>query len=226
MYASDDLDVAADVVSAGAARLPFPPACDRIYDLHVRWLLGILLIALIGCGEQRRSAESGERDRSRIAAPDAGMPAGHAAEPRWVRVPAADRTPPQAVLRLGRTEAMSGACAPAAVRLAAPVVRPTAVGRDKQGMARIRVSVSARILCGDDVVPLTRYIPPPAMARTRIAPGTVVPTVLARTVHLELAEGRCPVADVRAIDGWVWADATSAWETEASSAPIRFSYAG
>jgi hypothetical protein len=65
----------------------------------------------------------------------------------------------------------------------------------------------------------------PAIERTRIAPGTLVPTELARTVRLDLAEGRCPAADVRAIDGTVWADATSAWETEASSAPIRFSYA-
>jgi hypothetical protein len=153
------------------------------------------------------------------------MPAGHGAEPRWARVPATDHTPPQAVLRVGRTQAVSGADAPAPVRLAAPVLQPTAVGRDKQGMARIRVSVSARIRCGDDLVPLTRYFPPPAIARTRIPPGTRVRTELVRTVRLDLVAGRCPRADVRAIDGRVWADATSAWETEASSAPVRFSYA-
>jgi hypothetical protein len=192
--------------------------------VHVRWLFAILLVALSGCGEERRPPESGDRDRSPIAVPDAGMPAGHAAEPRWVRVPAADHTPPQAVLRVGRTEALSGARAPARVRLAAPVLRPTAVGRDKQGMARIRVSVSARILCGDHPLPLTRYVPPPAIARTRIAPGTLVRTELARTVRLDLARGRCAPANVRAIEGTVWADATSAWETEASSAPLRFSY--
>jgi hypothetical protein len=153
------------------------------------------------------------------------MPAGHTAEPRWVRVPAADHTPPQAVLRLGGTEAASGGRAPAPVRLATPVLRPTAVGRDKQGMARIRVSVSARIQCGRHLLPLIRYVPPPAIARTRIAPGTVVRTELERSVRLDLARGRCPAARVRAIDGTVWADATSAWETEASSAPLRFVYA-
>jgi hypothetical protein len=191
----------------------------------VRWLFCIVLVVLSGCGEQRRPPASAERDSPRIAAPDAGMPAGHGAEPRFVRVPAADHTPPQAVLRLGRTEAVSGARAPAPVRVAAPVLRPTAVGRDKQGMARIRVSVAARIRCGDDVLPLTRYFPAPAIARTRISPGTRVRTELVRTVRLDLVAGRCPRADVRAIDGTVWADATSAWETEASSAPVRFSYA-
>jgi hypothetical protein len=188
----------------------------------VRWLLGILLVAVIGCGGQTRSPDHA---RSQIAPPDAGMPAGHAAEPRWVRIPAADHTPPQAVLRVGRTEAVSGAPPPAPVRLTAPVLRPTAVGRDKQGMARIRVSVSARILCGHRLVPVLRYVPPPAIARTRIPPGAVVRTELERSVRLDLARGRCPAADVRAIDGTAWADATSAWETEASSAPLRFAYA-
>ena len=122
-----------------------------------------------------------------------------------MRVPAADHTPPQAVLRVGGAEAVSGALAPAPVRLTAPVLRPTAVGHDKQGMARIRVSVSAR---------------------TRIPPGALVRTELERSVRLDLARGHCPAADVRAIDGTAWADATSAWETEASSAPLRFAYAG
>ena len=202
----------------------FPPARHQAYDHHVRWLLGVLFVAVIGCGEQRRPPQPAERDRARIAVPDAGMPAGHTAEPRSVRVPAADHTPPQAVLRLGRTEAVSGARPPAPVRLAARVLRPTAVGRVKQGMARIRVSVSARILCGRHLVPLIRYFPPPAIARTRIPPGTVVRTELKRSVRLDLATGRCRAADVRAIDGTVWADATSAWETEASSAPLRFAY--
>jgi hypothetical protein len=120
---------------------------------------------------------------------------------------------------------VSGGRAPAPVELASAVVRPTAVGRDKQGMARIRVSIEAEITCGDEVVPLTRYLPPPAIARTRIPPGRLVPTRLSRSRRFHLASGRCPAADVRAIDGTMWADATSAWETEASSAPLRFTYA-
>ena len=186
----------------------------------MRLLPGLLLVALIGCGDQSRPAEQ----RPQVAAPDAGMPAGHAAEPRQVRVPAADRTAPQAILRVGATAAVSGSRAPAVVRLAAPVLRPTAVGRDKQGMARIRVSVSARIRCGDKTVPLIRYVPPPAIERSRVAPGALARTELARSARLDLAAGRCPAADLRAIDGTAWADATSAWETEASSAPLRFTY--
>jgi hypothetical protein len=152
------------------------------------------------------------------------MPAGHAAEPRRVRVPAADRTAPQAILRVGETEAVSGSRAPAVLRLAAPVLQATAVGRDKQGMARIRVSVTARIRCGDQSLPLTRYVPPPAIERSRIPPGALARTELARSVRLDLGEGRCRAAQVRAVDGTAWADATSAWETEASSAPLRFSW--
>ena len=151
------------------------------------------------------------------------MPAGHGAEPRRVTVPAADRTAPEAVLRLAAAEAVSGERAPAAVRLAQPVLRPTAIGRDKQGMARIRVSLDARIRCGDDVVPLIRYFPPPAIARTRIAPGNVVPAELTRRVRFDLARS-CRGVELRAADGTLWADATSASETEASSAALRFSY--
>jgi hypothetical protein len=35
---------------------------------------------------------------------------------------------------------------------------------------------------------------------------------------------RCPDGEPPAAEGALWADATSAWETEASSAPIRFTY--
>lgn len=151
------------------------------------------------------------------------MHAGHGAEPGRVTVPEADHTAPEAVLRLAGAEALSGGRSPAGVRLAAPVLRPTAVGRDKQGMARIRVSLDARIRCGDAVVPLIRYFPPPAIARTRIAPGVAAPTELTRRVRFDLAP-RCRGAELKAVDGTLWADATSAWEAEASSAPLRFSY--
>ena len=138
-----------------------------------------------------------------------------------MRVPSSDRTAPEAVLRLEGIQAISGGGAPAPVRLSSPVLQPIALGRDKQGMGRIRVSLHARMRCADEVVPLIRYFPPPAIARVRVAPGTVVPTALTRRVHFPL---RCPDGAPAAVDGTLWADATSAWETEASSAPLRFTF--
>ena len=181
------------------------------------------LLLLAGCGGDDDRPRPAAPAETRIAAPDAGMRAGHGAEPARVTVPEIDRTAPEAVLRLGAAEAVSGGRAPAGVRLGEPLLRPTAVGRDKQGMARIRVSLHARIRCGDDVVPLIRYFPPPAIARTRVAPGTAVATELTRRVRFDLARG-CRGAELRGVEGTLWADATSAWETEASSAPLRFSY--
>ena len=175
--------------------------------------LMILLVLLAGCGSE-------PDPRPRVAAPDAGMPAGHGAEPATVRVPETDRTAPTAVLSLAAAETASGGDA-AAVRLDSPVLRPTAIGRDKQGMARIRVSLHARLRCGDDVRPLIRYFPPPEIARPRIPPGVLVPTELTRRVRYALT---CPDGEPASATGTVWADATSAWETEASSAPIQFTY--
>jgi hypothetical protein len=171
----------------------------------------IVLVLLAGCGgdEPREPAP-------RVSVPDGGTAAGHADEPRRVAVPASDATAPEAVLRLG------GVDAPASVRLERPLLEPTAIGRDKQGMTRIRVSLEARLRCGDEVVPLVRYFPPPEIARPRIPPGTMAPTELTRRVRFAL---RCPDGEPAAAEGSVWADATSAWETEASSAPIRFTYA-
>ena len=182
-------------------------------------LVAVLMLAACG-GEDPRPAP---REEPRIAAPDGGMQAGHGAEPRRVTVPRIDRTAPEAVLRLAGAEAASGARAPTGVRLAAPVLRPTAIGRDKQGMARIRVSLDARLRCGDDLVPLIRYFPPPAIGRTQIAPGVTVPTERTRSVRFDLARP-CGGAELRAAEGTLWADATSAREAEASSAPLRFSY--
>jgi hypothetical protein len=183
-------------------------------------ILSLLAIAVVaGCGGGEPAPR--EEPAPRIAAPDAGMPAGHQDEPRRVRVPRTDATAPEAVLELGGSQAVSGGREPEPVRLEAPVLEPTATGRDKQGMTRIRLSLEARLRCGDDVVPVVRYFPPPEIARPRIPPGTIAPTELTRSVRyaLDCAAGRL----VRA-EGRLWADATSAWETEASSAPIRFTY--
>lgn len=177
----------------------------------------IALVAVAGCGGSAKQSVAPPR----VAAPDAGTRAGHDREPVRVTVPPIDRTAPVAVLRLGRAQALSGGPAPSPVRLAAPVLRPAAVGRDKQGMARIRVSLQARLRCGGETVPLIRYFPPPAVARARVAPGTVVPTQLTRRVRFRL---RCASGELDAVEGVLRADATSAWETEASSAPMRFAY--
>jgi len=178
--------------------------------------LTILLVLLAGCGSEPDRPAPQE-----VAVPDGGMTAGHGAEPARVRVPAADRTAPTAVLRLAPAETVSGGEA-ASVQLDSPVLRPTAVGRDKQGMARIRVSLEARIRCGDEVRPLRRYFPPPQIGSPRLPPGRMVPTERRRSVRFTLGcpDGRAPTS----AEGSLWADATSAWETEASSAPIRFTY--
>jgi hypothetical protein len=126
-------------------------------------------------------------------------------------VPDRDRTAPEALLELEPD-------------LDAPVLRATVTGRDPQGMARIRLSVEATITCAGERIPLTRYDPPPAIARPRIPPGRRAPTELRRDARVDLARGRCPRADVERVEGRAWADATSAHETEASSAPLRFAF--
>jgi hypothetical protein len=186
--------------------------------------VAVLIILMAGCGgDEPASPPPSEEapDRPRLAVPDGGVAAGHGDEPRRVEVPPRDRTAPSAVLQLASAEAVSGGSAPETVRLETPELRPTAIGRDKQGMTRVRVSLHARLRCGDEVVPLIRYFPPPETARPRIPPGTMAPTELTRRVRFDLA---CPGGEPAAADGKLWADATSAWETEASSAPIRFTY--
>jgi hypothetical protein len=199
-------ETGAGAISAAVARLVSSVGMRRV---------AIVVVLVAGCG-----SEAPPDPPPRVAAPDAGMRGGHGAEPDSVRVPEADGTAPEAVLSLAPAEAVSGGEA-ATVRLDSPVLRPTAIGRDKQGMARIRVSLEARVRCGDEVRPLTRYFPPPEIARPRIPPGVLVPTELTRSVRYALA---CPRGRPAAAEGTVWADATSAWETEASSAPIHFRY--
>jgi hypothetical protein len=184
----------------------------------------ILLVLFAGCGGGDQAPEQPRppADRPQVAVPDGGLRAGHGAdEPRTVRVPARDRSAPEAVLRLATAEATSGGPAPAPVELDAPVLEPVAVGRDKQGMARIRVSLEARLRCGGRERPLTRYFPPPQIGPAWLPPGRLVPVERTRRVHFGL---ECPAGELSGADGTLWADATSARETEASSAPIRFTY--
>jgi hypothetical protein len=186
----------------------------------MRRALIIAVLALAGCGgDDTRPAR--DEPAPRPAVPDGGMPAGHDNEPRRVTVPANDASAPEAVLRLAGTEAVSGGDAPAPVRLEEPLLEPVALGRDKQGMARIRVSLRARLRCGDEVVPLIRYFPPPQIGPAWLPPGRVVPVERSRRVRFAL---ECPSGELTAAEGTLWADATSARETEASSAPVRFTY--
>jgi hypothetical protein len=189
----------------------------------------ILLIALAGCGDGDSAADPeqtpAERGSQEIAPPDAGTARGHGADaPGRVTVPEADRTAPRAILRLGATEAVSGSAAPAPVELDSTTLRVEATGRDPQGMTRIRVSIEAQLTCAGERVPLIRYFPPPKTERPTIPPGRQAPTEISRRAGLDLARGRCPADSVETIEGRAWADATSAHETEASSAPIAFRY--
>jgi hypothetical protein len=186
------------------------------------WRAVILLVVLAGCGGDEAREPRPPADRPQVAVPDGGLRAGHGAdEPRTVRVPERDRTAPEAVLRLATAEATSGGPPPEPVELDAPVLEPVAVGRDKQGMARIRVSLEARLSCGGREQPLTRYFPPPQIGPAWLPPGRLVPVERTRRVRFGLS---CPDGELTGADGTLWADATSARETEASSAPIRFTY--
>ncbi|HWM10067.1 MAG TPA: hypothetical protein VNO82_12020 [Solirubrobacteraceae bacterium] len=187
----------------------------------MRRLAILAVLVLAGCGGDDAPPVPERDEPAQVGVPDGGMSAGHGDEPRRVVVPPRDRTAPASILRLASVEAVDGGRPPEPVALDSPVLEPTAVGRDKQGMTRIRVSLEARLRCGDEVVPVTRYFPPPEIARPRIPPGTRAPTELSRDVRFAL---ECERGELRGADGALWADATSAWETESSSAPIRFTY--
>lgn len=144
--------------------------------------------------------------------PDAGTERGHGADAR-IRVPDADATPPFASLRL-----IDGG------RVA------VATGRDPEsGIARTRVSIRGRVRCRDRRSgerferPYVRYAPPPAIERTKVAPGAELPVTRDRRAQLWTTAdcGRAGAAVETAV-GRVWADVTNAFEREASSRAASF----
>jgi hypothetical protein len=132
--------------------------------------------------------------------------------PRTVVVPRTDRTPGEAELHLDRR------------RLVA-----TAIGRDPEGLARIRVSADLRLRCRSaegevTEVPFLRYDPPAAVGETRIAPGARAPTRMRRRSDLRAAaKARCAEngATLSGLHGIVWADATNAHALDRYSADVH-----
>ena len=142
------------------------------------------------------------------------------------RLPESDRTAPEAVLRLGAAEAVSGGPALAGARLGEPAAatdggRPRQAGhgpdpREPAGADPVRRRRRPR----SSATPRRRRSRAP---ESRPAPRWRVssPCASGSTSH---AGAGAP--QLRGVKTSLWADATSAWETEASSAPVRFSQTG
>jgi hypothetical protein len=152
-----------------------------------------------------------------------------------VEVPAANRSVPEALLRVERPaagESASTSSGGSPERMAAKLgeeLRMIATTRDPEdGAARARLSIRERSSClnartGERATRLRlRYFPPAQTARAKVPPGVRLPRERSRTVRLRFDGKRCS-------GDWVplrlhvllWSDATNAHETESSSAPIR-----
>lgn len=157
-----------------------------------------------------------------------------------VALPASERTPPQAIIRLERTaaggpvEVASPAESPVRpVRLASPLLRATGLARDADGgVLRVRITVTAEQRCRNWATGRTTLrrrlwrAPPPAIERLTVAPGTRLRRELVRRVRIDLARGACGGTGPEALEevaGEVEADATNGRELEAAT-PIRFVY--
>ncbi len=164
--------------------------------------------------------------------PDGGVAAGHGADLAelfsqpvrgHVRVPARDRTPPLALLRLETREPVvhDSPVRPVprpAVRLERPELRATALIRDADGgTGRIRVSVVYATRCDGVERQHAEYVPPAQLEVIRIAPGARVPAQRERRARVRFPD-RC------AVTGKVFAEATNAHSLESFSDPIWFEY--
>jgi hypothetical protein len=172
----------------------------------------------------------------RSAAPDAGVPPEVERRRGRVQVPAANRSVPEARLRVERSRVRGSAATTSSggsqARLTAKLgeeLRVTATTRDPDdGAARARLSIRERSTCvnaltGERATRLRLgYFPPAQTARAKVPPRVTLPRERSRTVRLRFDGGRCsgewiPVR----LEVVLWSDATNAHETESSSAPIR-----
>jgi hypothetical protein len=166
--------------------------------------------------------------------PDAGTRAGHGNDlaaqfERAVRgtvaVPARDRTPPLAMLRLD-----PGGGAPVVhdspvrdqrrpeVKLPRPGFAATALIRDGDGgTGRVRVSVVSVIHCDGAERQQADYFPPAQIENVRIAPGVRVPAQRSRSARVRFPAG-CDIT------GKAFAEATNAAGLESFSDPIWFRF--
>lgn len=169
------------------------------------------------------------------AVPDGGVREGHGAEdeappPREggsIVVPESDPTPPRPVVRLAGARATLQRGAPRVLVARDEPIAVTVVGRDRDGgMGRARVSIRAQLTCRSpdgkvSTLPLVRHIPPPQVARIRIAPGTRARTALRRTVTQRF-HTECMGGTLERFAGEAWADTTNASGLDATSKHIHF----
>jgi hypothetical protein len=170
-----------------------------------------------------------------VAIPDGGTQRGHdrgaAATRSRIRVPERDTTPPDPTVELLGERTGRGEKGPH-VRLPAGTerVHGTVTGVDPDGgMGRARVAFRMVFGCRNPASgrsferPYVHYVPPPQIARVRIAPGTRVRTRLVRRAGVTFDESRCEGAKLESVRGEVWADVTNASGLDATSAHISFS---
>lgn len=210
--------------------------------MRITTLLALAVAAALGAcsgdDEQRpeEPAQAPSRERSSApAVPDGGVPEGHGAEdaappPRErgsIVVPERDTTPPRPVVRVNGARATLDRGAPRVIVSKGAPIAVTVVGRDRDGgMGRARVALRARLTCrsqGGEVAtqPFVRYVPPPQIARVRIAPGTRTRTELRQTVTQRL-DGKCAGGTLERFSGEAWADTTNASGLDATSKHIHF----
>lgn len=216
----------------------------RPYGRTVRCVVLTAAVLVVACGGGSRrepfptlaNGDTGSgAPKPRVAGPpDAGTRAGHGGDPAAefaqsvhgvVRVPAHDRTPPLALLRL-----VGGAGKPVVhdspvraggdrpVRLLRPQIVATALIRDTDGgTGRIRVSVVYVTRCGGVQRQHGEYFPPPQVEAVKIAPGVRMPVQQRRTARVSFPPD-CGVI------GKAFAEATNASGLESFSDPIWFQY--
>lgn len=192
--------------------------------------IAVSVAVLAGCASESGGPATGPEPQAK----------DHGAELARVRVPERDGSPPAVRVALatpGEARAVVEASQPPGrapateVELAAPLLRGTTLGEDRNGgVARVRVSISERIVCrgvsGRHFERLRRrYFPPPQIERIRAAPGARLPTLRTRSLQLSLIGARCgPDADAVEVQGQLWGEAINGHGLEAVTPHIHFSF--